>query len=250
MAKYPIELQDTKREARLETGRADFRGYCALAGGIACVALGVFLLVRWYYGSVDLRESARGDRIEMPLDLSRPGVCTWKPSFTTASRPEDLNLCFCEKYGLDLLPSPAVLDGLWFDVRVKNPQGDVLAASSYRGDPTTFKPICGITLIGVRRDGAVFYAEEPIIIELEVLRGVDELKGVPAALYFVYAVNKGVGFARVFNYLLVLCPGLFFLLLKMLLLFVWVRLKPGVAKMQSPKTGDASSGADLNPFQE
>ncbi len=113
-----------------------------------------------------------------------------------------------------------------------------------------FRPIRGITLIDVIREGPVFFAEEPITVEFEVIRGVDELKGVPAALYFVNAENKYAGVPRVFDFLLVFCPGSFLLLLGILQLFVSVRMKRGAAGMRSPKTGGDSSGAGSNPFQE
>ena len=217
-------------------------GCSTVPGGITCIAFNLFCLVRWYYGDIDTREYARGERSEIPLVFSRRGVFRWEPRISDGT-PTRLNLCFCEKYGPDLTPPASALKRLWFDVRIKEPDNSIRTTFTFRGDRAS-EPIRGIELTNPRRDG-LYLMEQPFVIEVEVLKAVDELEGVPASLYFVRYQNRQAGIPRVLNYLILFFPGVFLLLAGVVQVTIAMRRpKQGEA---TQRTGEASESIPPPP---
>lgn len=222
-------------------------GCSTLPGGIICIVLGVFCLVRWYYGDIDTREYARGERSKIPLAFSRRGVFRWEPRISDGT-PTRLNLCFCEKYGPDLTPPASVLKRLWFDVRIMDSDNSIRATFPFRGDRAS-EPIRGIELTNPRRDG-LYMMEQPFVIEVEVLKAVDELEGIPAALYFVRYQNRQAGIPRVLNHLFLFVPGVFLLLAGVVQVTIAMR-RPRHERIlrETPFSCDATGPEHVSPGQ-
>jgi hypothetical protein len=179
---------------------------CLLAPwGIVCVVLGGLLLIFWHYGNYGTLEYARGARIEPPIDFSRAGTQKRELGVFGDVPIWSLNLCFCEEYGPDASPPPEVQRRLRFDIRVKDSEGKALLSSRYRGEGIP-EPVRGLQLIDLSK-AILQINERTVYIEVEVLDPIEEMRTVPAALYFSRRPSDTGGIPMLFGYLYQLFPG-------------------------------------------